>query len=197
MKRAIFKGVPLASVTIMVSVPRPFRLSVSADPSWGKKIFLEVDGKQGDERGLTKEEGLELAQRLTQAGNILDEIRIEDDGRADLLTRIGIIMADAGRAESRLQDLFDDTVHDLAGRQASAINNEGLEEQCEHLLAELGGDEVEKMIAEAEGFLPIPEADMTDPDEIKRLDALDCGLSDEQPEGLTDIRAVSSEDEEQ
>lgn len=172
MKQVIYKGIPLASATIIVAVPKPFRLSVSADPSWGKKIFLEARGRI--EQSLTRDQAADLAQRLVQAGIILDDIQIKDDDADELCERAGVLQKANNYAWGDLQDALDTTVHALSSREASAINNKGAHEQIRHLVDVLGAAEVEKMIVETEGQHSI--------DEDRKQDALNQGLSEEEGE---------------
>jgi hypothetical protein len=147
MKQVLYKGIPLASVSIVVAVPKPFLLSVSADPSWGKKIFLETSSQ---ESSLTRDQVADLAQALTKAGIIMDDIEIRDDG-ADALVERADALRDANEfAWDDLQDTLDGAVHDLASREASSTNNTGAEEQIRYLVDMLGAEEVEKMITDAE-----------------------------------------------
>lgn len=173
MKRVLFKGVPLASATVSVAVPKPWRLSVSADPSWGVKIF--VDGR--DNGGLSLEDAEKLSMAFASAVTIAEEMEIIDDELPGLLTRVGLVMADGGMADAHLQDTFDEAVHELASKEASALNNMGVDEQCEYLVRELGAAEVSRMIADAEEKLG-RETPFGSPAETERLDALDRGLSD-------------------
>jgi hypothetical protein len=148
-KRAFYKGVPLTSATLAVDVPRPFRLFVGVDPSWGKKIFLE-SSETRKKAGLTREEIIELAQRLHQAAEILDDIEISDGAVPELQLRVDRLQDKNGTAWADLQDMLDSAVHDLASREASAQNNAGADDQVEYLVMELGKDEVERMIVAAE-----------------------------------------------
>lgn len=43
-------------------------------------------------------------------------------------------------------DDLDETVHDLVSKQASSINNGGLDEQVEFLVGEVGEKEAEKIL---------------------------------------------------
>lgn len=145
-KRVIYKGTPLASAAITVAADA-MNLTVHADPSIGKKIYLPVDGAKG---GLTREQATELARRLVQATSIMDELVIEDDGLATLQDRLAGIRDTSAIVEAELQEEFDIIVHDVASRHGSDVNNQGLDGQLEFLVNQLGSEEVSKILARFE-----------------------------------------------
>lgn len=143
-KRVIYKGTPLASAAIVVAADA-MNLTVHADPSVGKRVYLE------DVRdGLTREQATELARRLVQATSIMDEMIIEDDGLNDLEDRLAEIRDWSESAEARLQETLDEIVHDVASRQGSDINNRGMEGQLAFLVDQLGSEKVGEILDRVE-----------------------------------------------
>ena len=125
MKQVIYKGIPLASATITVAVPEPFRLSVSADPSWGKKIFLEEKsgGPGMGDQGLTRDQAAELAQRLVQAGIILDDIELRDEPEPKT-TPTGIVPKPGGGPDDFVAGRRDGEVQRLDALDQGLSNEE-------------------------------------------------------------------------
>lgn len=116
-------------------------------------MLVTIDAKLIDGLVLAKENALNH-KNLTPLVAAVEAIRVVAQEQVDkavndeeAIHQILAVVKSGTLHEDDLQEFLDDEVHNIASIEGSNTNNDGQEEQVRYLVAELGGNEVKRMLS--------------------------------------------------